>query len=632
VSLRASLENEIQRTERLNKQRARGGFLSIGFIRDTLTIEKIKEQLKEVPAPLEYLGLEKNNLPHLIRDQASKLYTILLLLNESQRIKGLMRRKPPINDDFLFRSLGKRYASQPCSLERLQGVTELSDIARDFYEKQWIIPPSLLSHETRIFDTQHFRFPFASVPQRLGSGTFGEVYAVKLPKGYLEPFGGTSSVGDTNTVSNQVCLPCNTQIFFNVYQNTSVAYKRIRREDMSDKEWSQTKREVLVLRARRGEHITPLLGSFFAGMHDSSNAEHQCLYLLSPEAKMDMKTWMETPEKNWSPKDIRDHIYCEAMPGLISGLTWIHREMNHQVGYHRDIKPSNILLFENDEKERVWKICDFGSSNIKEVDYTGTTNRITSWEWAPPEFFTDDDTKDGFKHGRTHDVYSMGCVFLCLATILRFGWNAEGLSQFKKNRIIIQDDYVDPQDMSYAHSFHKSEKATQEWIKYLQDKRRDDVDSEVLELIVEMLLPKHERIFSWEVEIDLFIILNPDNHPEEVTERLRKIVQKSMGTNLRTHNPFVRAQQRAHLEEKPPKKRSPEYFEVLAENGWQEYVPQSTTDGRQSAEPVQNPLSNFSPSEHRVGDIYGGQSLYRSISAGFAKSDTVVLYGLAGIG
>jgi serine/threonine protein kinase len=419
-----------------------------------------------------------------------------------------------------------------------------------------------------------------------------------------------------------------------VQQNTCIAYKRIQRKFMKEEQWQKAKREVYVLRERRGEYITPLLGSFLAGMHDTSSGK-ECLYLLSPQAKYDMESWMQNPPDEWighTEDRLRQHIYRETIPGLISGLTWIHREINHRVGYHRDIKPSNILLFEKGAQELVWKICDFGSSNLKEANDTATTNLITSWKWAPPEFFTDDDTNDGEKHGRTHDVYSMGCVFLCLATMLRFGWRSEGLEQFEKDRINIKDDRENVRDSSDEASFHKSEKAIHKWIVYLQEIRRQDEDKEVLALIEEMLQPRNKRIFSWEVEIDLFIILDKRGHPEEIAERLSKIIQKSRGTNLQTHNPYVRAKEKARLEKGTVKKRSPEFFRILAKGRWQEYVPQSTTDGLPSVASVQSPLSNFPPSKHRTGGIYGGQGLYTSISAGFRHSDIVVLYGMAGVG
>jgi hypothetical protein len=195
VSLGTALEDEIERARHLNNQTARGGFVSIGFIHSLLTIENIKKQLKEVPDTRGYLGAKRTTeLAHLIKEQGSKLYTILILLGKSDRIRSLMvAGKPPINDSLLFRSPGRGHASLPCSLEDLQGIPELSDIANEFYKKQWIVPPSLLSDETRVFDAQHFRFPFASSPRRLGRGSYGEVFAVELPKGYLEPLENTSN-------------------------------------------------------------------------------------------------------------------------------------------------------------------------------------------------------------------------------------------------------------------------------------------------------------------------------------------------------------------------------------------------------------------------------------------------------
>jgi len=130
--------------------------------------------------------------------------------------------------------------------------------------------------------------------------------------------------------------------------------------------------------------------------------------------------------------DLRRHIYYDTMLGLISGLAYIHREIDGEVGYHRDLKPSNILLFE--KPKWVWKICDFGCSNLKPAGQTGTSNFVSTRYYAPPEFSVDRDRAGCETHGRAHDVFSLGCVFLELATILKHGWILAGLEEFRKQR------------------------------------------------------------------------------------------------------------------------------------------------------------------------------------------------------
>jgi serine/threonine protein kinase len=366
-----------------------------------------------------------------------------------------------------------------------------------------------------------------------------------------------------------------------------------------------------------------------------TSSKRECLYLISPQAIMDMKTWLDEPPAHWRDRDpdyIRWHIHFDAMLGLATGLTWIHREIGGQVGYHRDIKPSNLLLFEESGQGLVWKICDFGSSNLKAVEDTKTANPITTHYWAPPEYFADNGGINRKKHGRTHDVFSMGCVFLSLTTILHKGWSPEGLDKFKENRMSQRKAQEDSSDSYMSHAFHNNMQAVLDWVAHLQKTARREPDKQVLGLIEEMLRPIDQRVFSWEVEIDLFILLDSSRHPDEVTERLGKAVQPSRGFNVRAHNPYSRAKAQAQLERGKTKKRSPEFFEVLEMAGWREYSPQSTSDFLKPTMPVQNPLSTIPISRQKGDEIRGRQNLYAQISDGFKESDAVVLYGMAGVG
>lgn len=295
-------------------------------------------------------------------------------------------------------------------------------------------------------------------------------------------------------------------------------------------------REVDMLQARRHSNITPLLVSFYAGLESPGSADSptRCLYLLSPLATMDMHAWFtKGPEHMTTGKqELRRFVYSDAMLGLASGVTYIHREINGLVGYHRDIKPSNLLLFQGAGGSEMWKICDFGSSNLKILGDTGTTNIVTSTEWAPAEFFTDQYNKDGQTHGRSHDVFSLGCVFLELATILHQGWGSDGIPELRKRREK-DDSYEGPlKNVGKAGDYCKSMNAVHRWMEELLSKCNSDEDKKILELIKEMLSPRNERIYAWEVEIDLFILSDPTRSCIEVNKRLKKIIQSSRGLSL----------------------------------------------------------------------------------------------------
>ncbi|KAF2656071.1 hypothetical protein K491DRAFT_757864 [Lophiostoma macrostomum CBS 122681] len=606
MTLKEILTKELGNAKQRNRLAARGEFISEAFLHDHLTIDNIKIQLKEDIATKTHDDYERKRLAHTIRLKSRKLYAILILLDESERISTLVAAG--IDDESLFGTPKPGYASSVCSLENLNKLILFEDYAQPFFEKQWVFPPSLLGNETVQFPSKQFVFPFLNVPRFLGKGGFGEVVVVDLPRGYLEALGDDNEQGES------------------LEEGTTIAFKMIRRGQRDQNTWENVNREVQVMRARVHDNIVKLKGSFVAGLWDTQSArsESEALYLIMPKAIMDMDDWLfKRPHHGaeiWDEHARRIHIYNEAMRGLSSGLTWIHREIGGDVGYHRDIKPSNLLLFAESGHRLVWKFGDFGASNLKAADYTGTENVTATKYWAPPEYFTDKDATNGKLHGRTHDVFSMGCVFLCLATVVKSGWMSEGLARFKTLRTPVESD-----GSTDAHAFHRTLPVVEDWRKQLQENSSRDQDREVLALIAEMLLPRERRIHSWEVDIDLFIILNKAS-PEEIINHLSKVIQASRGLDTRTkHNPHKRAQgKHGH------KEWGPDFLRLLEDNLWQEFSPGTTSNGFSQAASVSKPLSNIALQGQK--DMCGGQNLYRKISNGFSKSDIVVLYGMGGVG
>ncbi|KAI0576369.1 SPS1 Serine-threonine protein kinase [Pyrenophora tritici-repentis] len=336
---------------------------------------------------------------------------------------------------------------------------------------------------------------------------------------------------------------------------------------------------------------------------------------------MNMEGWLqeETTEHRSS-----GFIYFHTMLALASGLTYIHREIDTMVGYHRDIKPSNILLFHSND-EKIWKFCDFGTSNLKPADNTGTTSMVTDKYWAPPEFFEEHTEEDGLKHARAHDVFSLGCVFIELATLLHMG--ADGRSTFKSRR---EDGDRDPEASWYRGAFHRSMPVVREWIEDMRNKQEEGQHREVLAIIFDMLQTPDERIYSWEVEIDLFIIGPSGTDSEKVVDYLRQISQSSLGYRAKTkRNPYTRAKRRARENHLYSVRCLNQFFQVMNSFGWHEYSPQSTGSSQQT--PGQQAYSNL-PLPLDRDTLCGGQGLYQEISNGFRKSDIVALYGVAGIG
>ena len=406
-----------------------------------------------------------------------------------------------------------------------------------------------------------------------------------------------------------------------------------------DIHWSDCLREVETLRSRKHKHIIPLLASFSAGREApvTANDPQECLHMLFPCAKGgDMKSWLESSIDLVKVEERRDHVY-KAVQHLVSGVTYIHREIKDKVAFHHDLKPGNILLF-LESNGPIWKICDFGNARLKDIDGesgTGTAhtemNKFGTYDYRPPEYFTGPDAGKEEKHGRPFDVFSLGCVLLDLATILEYGWSNAGLPEFKRRRGENKEHlYTGSEKPERDYSFHNSPKVVEAWIEHLRTGGSKNFCS-LLDLISLMLWNRaDQRIFLWEVEMDLYEMLNPDLKEAHLQERLRALVQKSRTPLTRLdnrHNPL----QRAYAIPKP------EWWKtILKEHNWSYSDPTTTLTLRRRTFPVDKHFSTLNAFEYtedfRKNELYGRHDIHQKIVTGFGSSEHVGLHGMGGIG
>ena len=144
--------------------------------------------------------------------------------------------------------------------------------------------------------------------------------------------------------------------------------------------------------------------------------------------------------------------------GLAGALAYLHDDLylastNEQLQcYHLDLKPQNILVFERSGK-RIWKISDFGISQIKRIPInqstsehhvsfldnifklkepdkdpsSGVDNSRYGGTYAAPEAKEKSETVT-----RKSDVWSLGCVITLVLTFLHNP--SQGIEQFQKAR------------------------------------------------------------------------------------------------------------------------------------------------------------------------------------------------------
>jgi serine/threonine protein kinase len=408
---------------------------------------------------------------------------------------------------------------------------------------------------------------------------------------------------------------------------------------MDNVHWSQCLKEVETLRSRKHEHIIPLLASFSAGREApvTANDPQECLHMLFPCAQGgDLKSWLESSEDLVKVEERSDYVY-KAAQHLVSAVTYIHRDIKDKIAFHHDLKPGNILLFIG-RNGPIWKICDFGNARLKDIDGesgTGTahteTNKFGTYDYRPPEYFIGPDAGKEENHGRPFDVFSLGCVLLDLATVLEYGWSNAGLPEFKRRRGENKEhSYTGPEKPERDYSFHNSPKVVKAWIEHLRTDGSNNLCT-LLDLISLMLLDqKDQRIFSWEVEMDLYEMLHPNLKQAQRQKRLRELVQESRTPRARLdnrHNPL----QRAYAVGKP------EWWKtILKENKWSYSEPTTTLILRQRTFPVDKYFSTLNAFEYtedfRNNELYGRHDIYQKIATGFESSESVGLYGMGGIG
>lgn len=280
-------------------------------------------------------------------------------------------------------------------------------------------------------------------------------------------------------------------------------------------------READTLRKREHENIVPLLASFTLNTFESEY-EVKSLNLIFPYAESDLERLMNSPKKpQWlcsqhsGRHDERTYLY-NAIYSLVSALAFIHREIGGMITSHHDLKPKNILVI-----GETLKICDFGRSHLIPLEQGSETEGqkgLGTFIYHPPEYWNEDGTRASRSHGRAFDVWSMGCMVVELATLIVYGWESEHVKVFRENRTSFQNGPRKFRDRSLQgsldDSFHNNMDIVRQWMSQMIAEDESRVLVQVLK-VAEGMLEKtpEDRLYSWEAELNLYELLNPD-HPK----------------------------------------------------------------------------------------------------------------------
>jgi serine/threonine protein kinase len=387
--------------------------------------------------------------------------------------------------------------------------------------------------------------------------------------------------------------------------------------------------EVYSIRARRHPNIVEFYASFIAGRECplQSNEQVDCLHLLFEHADGgNMKSWLtqSTTPCNLKTDFDRGEEILRCVQDLVDAVTFIHSNIEGYTSFHHDIKPSNIVLVTG--PPATWKLCDFGMANLKHhQDDSGTRperyDGIGTYDYRPPEY-----ESERF-HGRSFDVYSLGCVFLELATIWAYGWDDKKLEEFYYLR-------GDNEKKAYSelrtpdHSYHNNPDVVASWFQQLRQKKVDHkCFRQFLDLTADMMESRPRRVFIWEANMELFEMVEVRSE-KQLKDHFRKIVQppKTPVNGLdNLHNPLRMASKKGKLWQ----------LKILRDNAWSDEKPQTGLLPTLSSEQGEHfstldtcPENN----EYESNGLFGRHGIDKEISKILDQRDCVGLYGTSGVG
>ncbi|KAH6681308.1 hypothetical protein B0J14DRAFT_556738 [Halenospora varia] len=231
---------------------------------------------------------------------------------------------------------------------------------------------------------------------------------------------------------------------------------------------SQARRELLALRTLKHSHIIKVVASYSVG--------NTFAMIMSPVAEYNLHQFMR--EEGSTPLTKASKL-SRWVGCLTSAVSYIHK----QSWQHFDIKPMNILVSGGDII-----ISDFGGAFLTTGNSSGHRSCAVTPMYCAPELTSPIACE--LVPGAS-DIYSLGCVFLEMATVI----HREDLNTFESFR------KFDSRDGTYHNNIWKSSI----WLDFLREiEGRVGIDHEgFLDVLSEMLSddvsrrPSAERV--WEI-------------------------------------------------------------------------------------------------------------------------------------
>ena len=154
--------------------------------------------------------------------------------------------------------------------------------------------------------------------------------------------------------------------------------------------------EIKTLKRARHRHIVKFMGSY-------TDSQHLGI-IISPVADMDLARYLE-PDAG-PPFAVKNSTLRTFFGCLATALEFLHRKQIR----HKDIKPQNILV-----KGVNVLLTDFGLAR----DFSGDAGSTTSGRCALSPRYCSPEVAKYAARNTMSDIWSLGCVFLELITVLK---------------------------------------------------------------------------------------------------------------------------------------------------------------------------------------------------------------------
>ena len=374
-----------------------------------------------------------------------KVKTILLEIDRLDLLANFRRSQDFVWDDTLIPYTIHQLPRDESEYEERFVQVQKKQLPKPSQEIQAILESASQSAPPRLrfYDiSKHLYFG-----DKLGEGTYGTVFKAKLPLSH------TGNIDARPTIFAVKLIPkCQGQDIKSPLREFKTERKNLERSEK-----------------QKHRHLV----SFHASLTD----EESFGFIMSPVADSNLKSLLEKSNKNSViPKEESESL-SKAFGCLLEAVRHLHDDLKMR---HCDLKSSNILVCGRPGSHFSVRICDLGISHTWDFPQDESTdeNQRGTQRYKAPEVLS----KQSMTHNRKGNIFSLGCIFLEMYTVIR-GKTLDEMAG------VIRQDQNSSFDGSWAYA--NSLRGVKEWLKELQQTGvQSGPREEFISVITDMVRPR----------------------------------------------------------------------------------------------------------------------------------------------